>query len=75
MQNVLTAAAVFHINIKELSSSEYKLFNSIIIYKSIFNAVVQIETVINDYTSLWKKHSNMINLFENEWMNISLMNN
>ena len=63
---MLTAVIVFHINIEESSSSEYKLFNDIMIYKSTFNAVAQIKAVINDYALLWKNHDNVINLSENK---------
>ena len=66
MWSVLTAVIVFHISIEESSSSEHKLFNDIMIYEFTCNIITQIEIIINNHAHLWKDHSNMIDLSENE---------
>ena len=50
---------------------EHIMFNDIIVY-NIPKVVIQIAFVIDEFFEIWKDQSVIVNIFEEEWMFISL---
>ena len=72
---LLATFSVYYIVISITAELENQLENRITVYEIITATVTALSKVINHYLSLWKDNKTVVDISEDEWMKISLLNN